>query len=141
MNEKKEISWTAHPLVDDFPKSLGAIVIIIICAFSFGYFFASPGIGALSLIILILATLSYFVPVNYHVDEKVLTIKFLFLTTVRPLRKFKNFYYNSTGVNVSTFSTPSKFDPFRGHYLRFNNNQKEVVLFLESVIEREEIDE
>ncbi len=141
MNEKKEIAWTSHPLVDDFPKSIGAIFLVVLFSIAFGYFFASPGIGALSFIILFLATLTYFVPVNYHIDEKALTISFLFFRTIRPLSKFKNFYHNSTGVNISTFSSPSRFDAFRGHYLRFNHNQKDVLEFLKGVIKKEKEDE
>ncbi|MCD6217351.1 hypothetical protein J7L05_05780 [bacterium] len=141
MNEKMEISWKAHPLVDDFPKSIGAIFLVIVFSIAFGYFFASPGIGGLSFIILFLATLTYFVPVYYHIDEQKLTIKFLFLKTIRPLRKFKNYYHNSTGVNLSTFSAPSRLDAFRGNYLRFNHNQNEVLEFLKNVIQIGEGDE
>lgn len=136
MNGKKEISWKAHPMVDEFPKSIGAIFLVILFSIAFGYFFASPGIGGLSFIILFLATLTYFVPVYYNINEEKLTIKFLFLKTIRPIRKFKNYYHNSTGVNLSTFSSPSRLDAFRGNYLRFNHNQKEVLEFLKGVIQK-----
>lgn len=134
MDEQKEISWTSHPIVDDFPKSILAVFLVIFFSVAMGYCFAHPGFGLLSFLIISLSMLPYFLPVKYHIDETNLTIKFMFFTTIRPLSKFKNYYHNQTGVNLSTFSQPSALDSFRGHYLRFKENKSEVLEFLKNKI-------
>ena len=134
MTEKKEISWTAHAVVDDFPKSILAVFLVIFFSVAMGYCFAHPGLGLLSFVIISFSMLPYFLPVKYHIDDTRLTIRFLFFTTVKPLSSFKNFYHNQTGVNLSTFSQSSALDSFRGHYLRFNRNKSEVLEFLKNKI-------
>jgi hypothetical protein len=138
MTEKKEISWKSHPIVDFFPKSILAVIAVVGFSFLIGYAFANAGFGLIAFVILFLSMLTYFCPVYYHIDENTLTVQFLILTHKRILKEFRSYYYNASGVNFSTFSSPSPLDSFRGNFVRFNFNRDEVLAFLKDVFPKEE---
>jgi hypothetical protein len=139
MQENKQISWRVHPVVDDFPRSLGAIVLLIFCSYLFALFTGILTFGLIAFMVFFLSTMSYFVPINYRIDEKNLIITFLGFDNVQPLSKYRNFYINPAGIHFSTFSTPSALDSFRGNFVRFNRNRQEVVSFLKEVMPDEVI--
>jgi hypothetical protein len=139
MNSSKQISWRAHPVVDDFPRSLGAIALLLFCALLFALVTGIPGFGFFAFLVFFLSTMSYFLPIKYQIDEEYLTITFFGYANVQPLSKFQNFYINPVGVHFSTFSTPSPLDSFRGNFIRFNRNRDKVVAFLKEVMPEEVI--
>lgn len=128
------ISWKAHPVVDDFPRSIGAVILLLFCSFLFVHVTGNLTWGIIAFVFFFLSTLSYFVPIWYRIDSQNLTITFLGYSNVQPLSKFRNFYINPAGIHFSTFSTPSPLDSFRGNFVRFNKNRKEVVEFLYKVM-------
>jgi len=50
----------------------------------------------------------------------------------------RNFYPDPNGVLLSPFSTPSRLENFRGIYLRFGDNRREVLAYLEGIYPQEE---
>jgi len=134
MQEQKQISWRAHPVVDDYPRSIAAIVIILFCSV---LFFLVTGIiwfGLLAFIIFFLSMLTYFLPIQYRITDELLAISFLGIENKYPLKKYHNFYVSPVGIHFSTFSKPSSLDPFRGNFVRFNRNRDDVVAFLKEVL-------
>jgi len=139
MQEQKEISWRAHPVVDDFPRSLAAIAIIIFCSVLFYLVSGLIWFGLFAFIIFFLSMLAYFLPIGYRITGEFLSITFLGFENKYPLGKYRNFYVNPSGIHFSTFSHPSPLDPFRGNFVRFNRNKDEVLGFLKEVLPPEVI--
>ena len=140
MDSTKEISWRAHPVVDDYPRSLIAIAIILFSTLLFYLISGLVWVGVVAFIFLFLSMLTYFFPIRYRITDESLTISFLGLASVYPLKKYYNFYVNPAGIHFSTFSHPSPLDPFRGNFVRFNRNKKEVVEFVKMVMPPEVVE-
>lgn len=87
-------------------------------------------------ILIFLVTLStFYFPTRYTVDEKNVTIKYVFNVKSRNLSAFRSVYPGLRGVLLSPFLAPSRIENFRGFYLRYGkNNKAEVDGFLRDIL-------
>ncbi len=60
-----------------------------------------------------------FLPVQYRLDQRGVTVTFLLVPSFRPWEHYRNFYVHDTGVHLTTMPRPSPLDAFRGHYLQW----------------------
>ncbi len=90
-------------------------------------------------ILIFLLTLStFYFPTTYTVDEKRVTIKYVFSAKSRNLTAFRSVYPGLRGILLSPFLAPSRLENFRGFYLRYGqNNKAEVDDFLRDLLEEE----
>lgn len=88
------------------------------------------GWAGVSFLLLFGMTATLFLPVRYKLDAKGVTVYFLGAPSHRSWEHYRNFYVHDTGVHLTTMPKPSGLDPFRGHYLQYSGNKKEVVAYI-----------
>lgn len=125
--EHESIRWRSLPLVDDFPKSALLIVILVSVAAGAAVSFQSLGLGALSLVLLLMSVARYFYPTYYALSESGVSIRSWLGHAHKPWSAFAGCYVHRVGVHLSPFGKPSPLDPFRGTFVRFAHNRDAVL--------------
>ena len=77
--------------------------------------------------IFLVALTTFFFPTRYTVDEKKVSIKYLFTLKERNLSAFRAVFPGRRGVLLSPFLGPTRLENFRGFYLRYGKNNKQEV--------------
>jgi hypothetical protein len=131
------LRWRAHPLVDDFPKSLVLIGIILGVLVVVKISFAHEGYVVLAGVLLVLALGKYFFPTRYELSDTGVRTTFLGHGYSRPWRVYSSVYNCRGGVHLSPFREPSRLDTFRGSFLLCRRNKKEVLAFVREKIRGE----
>ena len=92
------------------------------------------GWAGISLLLLLAMTSTLYLEVRYRLDPEGVTVFFLGAANFRKWQHYRNFYVHDTGVHLTTMPKPSPLDPFRGHFLRFDQNRDEVVAYIKGQI-------
>jgi len=92
--------------------------------------FGGIGYGVVAAGLLAVALGRHFLPTWFEVTESGLTTRFCGQTRRMAWTKVGRIIVQEAGVFVSPFAKPSRLDPFRGVFLRFNGNADEVVTFV-----------
>jgi len=78
-------------------------------------------------LIFLFALTTFFFPTTYTVDEKKVSIKYLFTLKERNLSAFRSVFPGQRGILLSPFLGPTRLENFRGFYLRYGKNNKEEI--------------
>ena len=130
-------SWTVHPLVENWRKSvllgffLALLLLIIYLGFQLIY------VAVLSAIFLIGSLYKYFLPFHHQFEaDKLVITSCCFYKLERPWEAFRSFYTDANGVLLSPFAHPTRLENFRGVYVRFGKHSpEEIVNFITNKIE------
>jgi len=139
MSDSKQacLRWTAHPLVDDFPKSLLLVAIVVGVLVVVKISFLSEGFVLLAAILFLFALAKYFFPTKYELSEQGIEVWFLGYRYSRPWTAYSSFYNCRGGVHLSPFPEPNRLDTFRGSFLLCRKNREEVLAFVRTKIRGE----
>lgn len=121
----KSIPFVERPVTTFFALSvllLMAVILYNITVISW----SSPLLYYLSMLILILNLLPYFIMTQYSFFEDRIEIKYLLIRISRNYSDFGCFYKDKYGVMLSTFKMPRRLDPFRGQSIRFSKTKEEM---------------
>lgn len=122
------LSWTVHPLVENWRKSilLGVFLTLLFIGIYWG--FQSIYIALLSAIFLLGSLYKYFLPFHHHCEADKLIITSCCYRLERPWDTFRSFYVDGNGVLLSPFARPTRLENFRGVYVRFGKHSPEEVV-------------
>lgn len=129
--QPERLVWTSHPIRDDLPRSL--LLPLFIAAFSLAALrlLEGWGYGVVSAVVLLGATLRYFVPTTYELDRRGVWRRGRSgRTLLRPWSEVRGVYRHPDGIFLTPFARPSRLDSFRGVYLRYAGNRAEVEAFV-----------
>ena len=133
------LSWTVHPLVENWRKSvlLGFFLIVLLFGIYLG--FQLIYVVVLSAIFLIGSLYKYFLPFHYECEaDKLIITSCCFYRLERSWNTFRSFYVDANGVLLSPFARPTRLENFRGVYVRFGKHSpEEVINFITSKIDPE----
>ena len=130
-----KLSWTVHPLVESWRKSvlLGIFLTLLLIGIYWG--FQSISIALLSATFLLGSLYKYFLPFHHQCEADKLIITGCCYRLERSWETFRSFYVDTNGVLLSPFAHPTRLENFRGVYVRFGKHSpKEVVDFITSKI-------
>ena len=120
--------WTVHPLLQESRfKSTSLIAIISILSVTVGSSFEGTGWGFLTFAVLTAAMSRYFLPTRYTLNDQGVTISHLGNRKHLPWAGFHRAVPQPDGVFLSPFNSPHRLDTFRGCFIRFRDNQNEVL--------------
>jgi len=127
------MNWESLPFKEHPHRTV--FVIIFLCAIGIGVYF-SFGLYwvIIAYILLVGGILPYWLPTYYYLDEEGVRIKGIIVERKKRWDEFKSYYKDKNGVFLSPFSEPTRLENFRGIYIRFNNNKKEVIEFIKRFI-------
>jgi hypothetical protein len=70
-------------------------------------------------------------------DEEGITVKGTTVKRNKKWTEFRSYYKDKNGVFLSPFPRPTRLENYRGLYIRFSENEEEVMDFVSSHIEME----
>ncbi len=126
------VRWRSHPLVDDYPRSLALVAIVIAVCVGVWISFDSLVLAALSAAVLVGSLARYFAPTHYELNDAGISVRFLGHVRRVAWGDVRRHWVAREGVELSPFARPSRLESFRGTFLRFAGNRDEVVSFVES---------
>ena len=132
----KTLRWRSHPLVDDYPRSLLLVAIVLAVCVGVG-FSLGRGYVLLAGAVTGASLASYFVPTCYELCDEGARVRFLGRTRSIPWAHVRRVDVHKDGVFLSPFDKPSRLDSFRGTFLRFRGNADEVIGFVENSVTRD----
>jgi hypothetical protein len=128
-SDKKELSWRIHPLTESVTKSVLVIgFILVICAIVYISFKEIFWV-VLSLLFLLVSLSPFFLPTKFTLNNNEVIVKRVF-TLTRPWDRFRGFYWDNNGVQLTPFTYPSRLDSYRGLFLKFDKNKDDVIGFI-----------
>jgi len=135
----KSLSWTSHP-ARERPVAAAMVSVLVLGVFYLVYSATQNALMVLIAVLIFLISLStFFFPTRYNVDEKKVTIKYLYTFKERNLSAFRTVYPGRRGVLLSPFLEPSRLENYRGFYLRYGrDNKEEADKFLAELIQKSE---
>jgi hypothetical protein len=92
-----------------------------------------------SFFILVGALSPFFLPTDYELTPDKIKVRFFLSQKEKDWNFYRSFYVDKNGVLLSPFEGPSRLENFRGIYIRFNQNKEQVVNFVSSKIEKQEV--
>lgn len=129
------LSWTVHPFVENWRKSVLLGLFLVLLLFFIYVGFQSIYIAVLSAIFLIGSLYKYFLPFHHHFEADRLVITSCCYKMERPWETFRSFYVDANGVLLSPFAHPTRLENFRGVYVRFGKHSpEEIVNFITNKI-------
>jgi hypothetical protein len=134
----RSYSWKSHP-AGERPVAAVVVTLFILIVLYLVYDLSDNLIMVLVGILIFLVTLStFYFPTRYTVDEKIVTIKYVFSAKSRNLSAFRSVFPGLRGVLLSPYLAPSRLENFRGFYLRYGkDNKAEVDSFLRDLLGEE----
>ena len=133
-----KLSWTVHPLVENWRKSILLGVFLTLFFIGIYWGFQSVYIALLSAAFLLGSLYKYFLPFHHQCEADKLIITSCCYKLERSWETFRSFYVDANGVLLSPFAHPTRLENFRGVYVRFGKHpSEEVVNFITSKIESE----
>ncbi len=126
----ESLQWRSHPLVDEFPKSLLLVAIILAVCVAASWAFQGWVWGVISGVLLVAATARYIFPSHFQLDDEGVTVRFLGVARRMPWTALRRTASGPGGMFLSPFERPSRLDSFRGVSLRFAGNADEVIAFV-----------
>lgn len=127
-------TWEVHPLRANWTRSFLLLLFLLLLYFVIYWLFQSVFVALLSAIFVTCSLYRYFIPFRYELHEQQLVVTAPFYRLTRPWSDFRSFYVDNNGVLLSPFAKPSRLENFRGVYVRFSENQSEVVGFIQDKI-------
>ena len=128
-------SWTVHPLVENWGKSILLGVFLILLLIAIYWVFQSVYIALLSATFLFGSLYKYFLPFHHQFEADKLIITSCCYKLERPWETFRSFYTDANGVLLSPFARPTRLENFRGVYVRFGKHSpEEIINFITSKI-------
>ncbi len=132
------LSWTVHPIVENWRKSVLLGLFLTLLLFSIYLGFQSIYVALISGIALLGSLYKYFLPFHHEFEADRLIITSCCYRLERSWETFRSFYVDANGVLLSPFVRPTRLENFRGVYVRFGKHTpEEVVDFISSKIKSE----
>jgi len=131
------LEWTCHKAKRN--PLLTALVSALILVFSIVVFYATENsavFAGLAMVILFLSLSRFYLPIRYRLSDRRIMIKSLTQTLYKEWSVYRTCYPDKNGILLSPFVQPSRLENFRGIYLLFNDNAREVTEFVKARIGR-----
>ena len=120
------MSWTVH-LARRQPAKTLICVAFIAAVSAGGYFAISPYAAALVCAALAASLSDFLFPIRFIIWEDRVGCRMLLKSAEIKWTKVKRCYLDDYGVKLSPLGRASRLEAFRGVYLRFANNENEVI--------------
>jgi hypothetical protein len=125
------LEWRAWPLVE-YPGrtaiAVAAVIAVVALVWTITHNVPFSAIGG---VIILFSLQAHLLPRDYRLDDNGVTIRAVGAAKSQPWTYFHSYYADKLGVMLSTFSYPSRLDPFRGFNLRFAaGNRDQVVAYV-----------
>jgi len=126
----EELTWSVYPLTESFKRFFLVITITLIFCWIVYISLNDYILVAVLMILVFLISLSpVLFPTRFTLNNNEIKVKRI-LETKRSWSRFRGFYWDNNGVQLTTFTHSSRLDAYRGLFLKFSDNKDEVLDFI-----------
>lgn len=126
------VSWTVH-LAREYPAKAIVSIAFILAASTAGFFAVGLAAAALVGVVLVASFSDFLFPVRYAITSDRVTCKMLMKSSEIKWVDVKRCYLDGSGVKLSPLDRVSRLEAFRGVYLRYADNESEVIEIVKSL--------
>lgn len=120
------LQWSVH-LARKHPLKLLISITLGVLTAACGYYVIGL-FGAIAATLIMLGSLADFLfPLRYKINSTGAECKMLFKCAQIRWEKVKRCYLDNQGVKLSPLARQTRLEAFRGVYLRFNDNEQQVI--------------
>jgi hypothetical protein len=129
------LKWISHPLKKS-RKRTAFLILALFAIWSLVFWATAYSWGFLFLaVVILMGSMSpFFFPTKYELTQDRVKVRFLAVKKDKAWTEFRSYYPDKNGVFISPFAKPSRIENYRGLYLRYEGNGKEVLDFVKSKI-------
>ncbi len=127
-SDPEQISWTVHPLVENWKRTIVLLIFLLSILAIIFISFKSILYLLLSAILLIGPLYKYFLPFHYCCGIEHIIVTACCTKNERPWSDFRSYYVDKNGVLLSPFAKPTRLENFRGVYVRFGKHPPEDIV-------------
>lgn len=125
-----KLTWKSVPFIERPYHTMFVLAILIFMAVVLLQItvvsWETPIMYYLSMLLLILSLLPYFIVTKYEFYEDEVVVNYSIIKIKRSYSEFGCFYADKYGVMLSTFKMPRRLDSFRGLSIRFSKSKTEM---------------
>ena len=112
--------WTVHLATHAGRRKAGFVVAVILCAMAAAHLALGGVIPAVAMgLVLVAAVGDFLFPVTYKITSEAASSRSLFSHQIIKWKDVKACYLSEDGVKVSPLSKRTRFEAYRGVFLRF----------------------
>ncbi|MGB9742485.1 MAG: hypothetical protein ACP5JB_03860 [candidate division WOR-3 bacterium] len=123
------LSWCVHRAREQ-PLKTFLVTVFIILFLLFTLFSFGPALTLVALLIISVATHTYFLPITYRLDSRGITIDKRIFSYTYEWSRFRRFFLTTGGVVLSPFARKNFLDNFRGVHLLLPADPAPIVQYL-----------
>lgn len=127
-DDDNALSWRSWPLVAYPGRTAAALGVTAAAGAAIFFLWESPGLATIGVLALLLSLHGHLLPRRYRLDDDGVSISVLGITGRKGWDHFHSYYADRLGVMLSTFTYPSRLDPFRGANLRFAGGDRDAII-------------
>lgn len=120
------LSWSVH-LARRHPTKAVTSLALIAAATAVGCILAGPYVAPFIAVALVLSLADFLFPTKYFITDEGASCKMLMKSSEIKWADVKRYYLDNSGVKLSPLDRVSRLEAFRGVYLRFGDNEPEVI--------------
>jgi hypothetical protein len=124
------LEWTCHPARRQPGKAVAAGVFSLACAVAAAVWTGVVFWGIFFFVVLAVSIAPFYLPTRFVLDDKGVEKVYLGVPQRRSWSQFQSWYRDRNGVLLSPFPRPSFLESYRGIYVRFEENEEDVVAFI-----------
>jgi hypothetical protein len=122
------LSWRSWPLAAYPGRTAAALGVTAAAGAAIFFLWQSPGLAAIGVLALLASLHGHLLPRRYVLDDDGVSISVLGITGRKSWDHYHSYYADRLGVMLSTFTYPSRLDPFRGANLRFAGGDRDAII-------------
>jgi hypothetical protein len=136
-DQPESIAWISHPVVEEPRRAwivpvFGALTAAVVWSVS-----QSPAWSAAGLLAVTAASLEWFLPTRFRLDSRGAFRRVCFLRRRLLWPEIRRVCPDSRGVLLSPYPFATRWESFRGLYLRFSGNREAILGFIAQELERQ----
>lgn len=126
-----QLSWTVHR-AKEHPVKTVITGVFILLFLTFTFITLGVILTLVALLVLAVATHTYFLPIIYTLDNSGVTIDKRIFRYTYEWSRFRRFFLTSGGVVLSPFAKPNFLDNFRGVHLLLPEDAGKIITYLKN---------
>jgi hypothetical protein len=126
--------WTVHPVKRKPFVSAAVTVFVIVISLIVYSWMQSPWFTILALLIMLGSLAKFYFPTGYKLSARGVTMKTTTQTLFKEWSIYRSCYPDKKGILLSPFAEPSRLENFRGLYVMFEGNNREVTAYCQEHI-------
>ena len=130
--DHKRYRWTAFPLRESPHKGVLFWVVMVVTVWAVYWNVGSILLTVFAAALLLVTLSSFYLPTHYSIDEIGVSVRRVAYNRRLSWVRIRSVFDERDGLFVSPFPVKSRMENFRGVYLPYRNNRKEILAIIKA---------